>query len=635
MVPYGLWHPQSFQSSRLHSPPQAKDSLSQNHELLEGGKATDPSSALDQGEAKSDVDRSGESPGRPAGPTPGSSQELNPITGRSFGEPRSSEFKVSARALRLEVAGVGVWVGCLLDEVGQPSPARWRKHLPHHTQWAYQIPESGKGQPLGPTGSPGEVALARIPSPGWAQSALPSLAQREEGSPSEPAIQRRHQQQRPHPVPSRSPQGRELTQGAPAPSGLPSWDLPALQHPPERLGSSLGQERVELQKLQERDTPQSQRGADPDGQRGEASQGEDREATHCQRGKAHQDQSRDSAQGDNKVAARSQRENRPKCQRKASPQSQGMEILQSAEDRIPQAWEVAPGEVTAQPLEEGGPPGQPRDFCGSLGEQIPPTGEKNSQGPGGRSTWLMQGKTEGQRQDSAKPGAAPEGAWAALPGRRAPARRRLPGPGAVMPRSLRLGDSGQQALPAALPGLARDSHALQGPVGQQVDEARLPGALWERRGGPKGPESSKAAWPAPAGRGTERADASAAQQEALQRLLELHGAARRRQRRDREQQRLRVLERLGIARNRHCRVHPLGLPPSPAQLWPQEDAAGRRHALREQLEQVHRERTEWLQALRTRNTQNFQELLWPPGGEEPASGRDSSSWSSLEILEHR
>nr|XP_040147579.1 uncharacterized protein LOC110597580 isoform X2 [Ictidomys tridecemlineatus] len=50
----------------------------------------------------------------------------------------------------------------------------------------------------------------------------------------------------------------------------------------------------------------------------------------------------------------------------------------------------------------------------------------------------------------------------------------------------------------------------------------------------------------------------------------------------------------------------------------EEDVTGRWSALRKQLEQVHLERTRWLRALRTRNTRNFQELLWPPGVEKPA-----------------
>lgn len=57
---------------------------------------------------------------------------------------------------------------------------------------------------------------------------------------------------------------------------------------------------------------------------------------------------------------------------------------------------------------------------------------------------------------------------------------------------------------------------------------------------------------------------------------------------------------------------------------PQEDAAGRRRALREQLEQMHRERTGRLRALGARNTQNFQQLLWLLGAEEPASGQHGS-----------
>ncbi|ELW48025.1 hypothetical protein TREES_T100001055 [Tupaia chinensis] len=55
--------------------------------------------------------------------------------------------------------------------------------------------------------------------------------------------------------------------------------------------------------------------------------------------------------------------------------------------------------------------------------------------------------------------------------------------------------------------------------------------------------------------------------------------------------------------------------PALSSLLLQEDTAGRRQALREQLDQVHQERTGRLRALRARNTQNFQKLLWPPGAE--------------------
>lgn len=278
------------------------------------------------------------------------------------------------------------------------------------------------------------------------------------------------------------------------------------------------------------------------------------------------------------------------------------------------------------------------------------------------------------------------------------------------------GDSEQQERPTALPGhpgMVRNQHGLQdpgrdlGPAVQQVREARRPRACdsarlldahGERRGAAEAPKASKGAWPRPPGREAS-VGASAAQQETtLQRLLELHSAARRRRRQDCEQQRLRVrprtggpaggrgtkscwptadsrlpqvLERLSIARNRHCRVHPLGPPPSPAQLpsqarppgevggglgpsWArpgslssvctahlcrhrpragrglsgestsrccpllatssrgagrrarsvprtaQEDAAGQRRALREQLQQMHQERTGWLRALGAR-----------------------------------
>nr|XP_025866657.1 glutenin, high molecular weight subunit PW212-like [Vulpes vulpes] len=56
----------------------------------------------------------------------------------------------------------------------------------------------------------------------------------------------------------------------------------------------------------------------------------------------------------------------------------------------------------------------------------------------------------------------------------------------------------------------------------------------------------------------------------------------------------------------------------------QEDAARQRRALREQLQQVLRERTWRLRALGARNTQNFQQLLWPPGAEEPLPGEQRS-----------
>uniref|UniRef100_A0A8B7U8G2 Uncharacterized protein LOC109683951 n=1 Tax=Castor canadensis TaxID=51338 RepID=A0A8B7U8G2_CASCN len=246
------------------------------------------------------------------------------------------------------------------------------------------------------------------------------------------------------------------------------------------------------------------------------------------------------------------------------------------------------------------------------------SGEKESPGPQARTTQITRVKTEGQRQECAALATlgAREGTRAPLPALMPGAQPQLPVSGAGRLAARSTGDSGEQ------------------------------------RGGSGGPKTPKPAWPT---------GVSSAQQEtALQRLLELHGAARRRRRRDREQQRLRVLERLRIAGNRHRRVHPLRLPPSTAQLPPparirvrrrrgprhagggvgggdrarrvrcagpppngrtalpaQEDAAGRRRALQEQLQLVHGKRTGWLLALRARNTQNFQELLCP-GAEEPA-----------------
>ncbi|XP_032131674.1 uncharacterized protein LOC116550054 [Sapajus apella] len=70
---------------------------------------------------------------------------------------------------------------------------------------------------------------------------------------------------------------------------------------------------------------------------------------------------------------------------------------------------------------------------------------------------------------------------------------------------------------------------------------------------------------------------------------------------------------------RVCQVLPSGPTESRtlSALHRQEDAAGPRRALREQVEQMHRERTGRLRALGARNTQNFQELLWPPVAKDP------------------
>ncbi|XP_055464152.1 collagen alpha-1(III) chain-like isoform X2 [Psammomys obesus] len=180
-------------------------------------------------------------------------------------------------------------------------------------------------------------------------------------------------------------------------------------------------------------------------------------------------------------------------------------------------------------------------------------------------------------------------------------------PGA--PRTVAAREGERAAVPAELPGPPRP----RGPEGGTL----APGAPenGEQRG-PGDPRFSKAAWPAPESR---EATPAGAQQEALQRLLDVYCAARRRRRRERERQRLRVLGRLCVVANHHRRVHPLGLPSSAALTAPQEDAAGRRRAVRERLEQVHRGRTQQLRALGARNTQSFQDLL-SPGAEKPAPG---------------
>ncbi|XP_054985218.1 collagen alpha-1(III) chain-like [Sorex araneus] len=210
----------------------------------------------------------------------------------------------------------------------------------------------------------------------------------------------------------------------------------------------------------------------------------------------------------------------------------------------------------------------------SPGERTPQPGGRESPGPRGRTTPpLLPGQ---------EPGPAQEGAGG-------PHSARCPG--AATRAARRAGDS----------ELREGPESAGSPAREEGGEA----------GAPEPPRAPRAAW-------TRAPGVSAAQQEsALQRLLELHRAARRRRGREREQQRLRVLEGLRIARNRRCRVHPLGPPLQQAQLPLQEDAAGQRRALREQLQQVHLERTRRLWTQGARNTQNFQQLLCPSSTSEP------------------
>lgn len=239
----------------------------------------------------------------------------------------------------------------------------------------------------------------------------------------------------------------------------------------------------------------------------------------------------ESIPGLGKGAPQSQRE------RKQSQQGQEFKTPQFGEDSNSEGQ----GKATVWRQEEGNPQGHSRDFCRFPGKPIPQCVETEIPGPPGSSTQLTQ-----------------EGEWA---------------PPCVM-------------VPPAQP-LLRDPEGGIPAFGEQEPQ-RLPGSIWEQRG-PRDPKSSKAAWPEP--RSTEEALAHT-EQEALQRLLELLGAARERRRQDREHQRLRVrprarpaggggdgrvaepsslpppqvLERLRILGNHHSRVHPLGLPPRAAQM---------------------------------------------------------------------
>lgn len=248
-----------------------------------------------------------------------------------------------------------------------------------------------------------------------------------------------------------------------------------------------------------------------------------------------------------------------------------MKILQFSGGRSQdsQARDLAQGEAPIQPQEEGDSLGIPGDFCRPRGEQMLQPRERERPGPGGKSTQLMQDKTEGRRPESAlavgEQGVGLEGAPALIRSARPPAGPLLPVPGAVMLGALITRDSEQQQRPTALPehpGMARNQHQLQdlgrdpGPAVQQVrevrgpragDSARLLDAHGERKGEAEAPKASKGAWPRHSGREASMGVSAAQQETTLQRLLELHSAARRRRRQDCEQQRLRVRLRTGRA----------------------------------------------------------------------------------------
>ncbi|XP_045876426.1 glutenin, high molecular weight subunit 12-like isoform X3 [Meles meles] len=607
-------------SSRLCPLPQAGDSLSQTHQLPDG-VAPQPLERVTP-EFQLLGPRGGYRAGRDH-PGLGSGIGMGRQTG-CLPLPEPLGYKGDSEAASDPCRGQAVDPSWALDlgEARSDRDPRW------------ESPPMPAEPTLGGLQGPNPTTSSSFGDPG--SSEFKDLAQRGERRQARPTTRR----------PSTSLWGRKLV--SPRPSGLPSQGLSEPQDPPEGLGWSLGQERAELHKLLRIEIPQRQREQKeerPGGQRGEAPREESKEVL-SQREKIHQGQSGEATQAlreeasvypggkapqsERRVCLRSS----PECQREEvlqEPQkeTQGREVksFRASPGRVSQAWAVAEGEAPTQPPEEGGSLGISRDFCRSPEEQKPQPGGRKSPGSGERTTQLTQDQTDGPKPAAGDPRAAQEGARPPLP------PRRLPGPGAEALAAPGIRGSGAQEHPVALPGCpgpVRDPQGLQGlegspDVAEQVpgSSASLLGAVGEPRGGAEAPGASKAAWPGLLGREKASAAVSAAQEEtALQQLLELHRAARRRRRQAREQQQLWVLERLRLAWNRHCRVHPLGSPPSPAQLRPQEDAVGQRRALREQLQRGLQERTWRLRAIGVRNTQSFQQLLWPPGAEDPLPGEE-------------
>lgn len=219
-------------------------------------------------------------------------------------------------------------------------------------------------------------------------------------------------------------------------------------------------------------------------------QGHPEEIPQGQRGQSQQGY-KESILGQDKGVPQSQSE------RKQAQQGQELKTHWLREVSNSEIWgEVQ--EATGWHQEEDNPQGHFNDFCKSPEKLILQHVEKGIAGAQGASTQVTQAA------------ATQEGAWAP-----------------PTPPQFQGAEGGILASEA------------------QECQPRLPSALREQRG-PKDPEPSKAAWPAP--RSEEEALASAGQ-EVLQRLLELNSAARQRRRRDREQQRLRVSPRARPARS--------------------------------------------------------------------------------------
>ncbi|XP_063462454.1 uncharacterized protein LOC100992754 isoform X2 [Pan paniscus] len=89
-------------------------------------------------------------------------------------------------------------------------------------------------------------------------------------------------------------------------------------------------------------------------------------------------------------------------------------MLRSWEGNISQAWEVAPGEATVQPPEEGDPHSHPRDPCGSLKAQTPKPVCRESPNLRRRTTTLTQSMIKGETQRSWNASTSPGTATAGI-----------------------------------------------------------------------------------------------------------------------------------------------------------------------------------------------------------------------------
>lgn len=300
-----------------------------------------------------------------------------------------------------------------------------------------------------------------------------------------------------------------VTQNAPKSSGLPEP-----RYPTWVLGWDRDRDLAELEKLLRIEVPQGQREKWPQ-DREENPQGQ-REQAHQPEPKLPESQRREDPQGESQEV--------PPGQRGKSPRTGAFEETGEGQEAKILLFS---GGCSSQAQEEGNTLDIPGPLGNSLGEEMQQPGERGALGAQGRTSQQLRGQEAGPKQEAAGD----------------PHPVLLLSPDAATAEAGSTRSSGQQKGPAATTGHPTPGRHLTGlqesagnpePEGGEAPELREGAAGEPRAAGAEAPEARKMERP-------RFPDVSAAQRaSALQRLLELQGAARRRRGLDRELQRLRV-----------------------------------------------------------------------------------------------